>query len=345
MAAQHTFGASAHVLLRRATAGVAALLASATLIVATGATAHAATTCRAVSATVTGGQVIRGQLCVPAGASTVLLLQSGAMQGSGYWDFGLHPETYSFVDFANAHGLATLNVDRLGVGTSDHPPAETITTTGEAEIAHQLVQGLRSGAYGQSFTRVGLVGHSLGSVISAAEAGTYHDVDAVILTGLTHSVGTDFVTNFEGALRPADAVNPQRFGDLPPGYLTTPAGGNASLFYQPNADPDVVAYDDAHKQTMTDGEDLTLPVGVVDTTTITAPVLSMVGQYDNEFCGPVADCSNPLSLMSLEPTFYPAAKSFQLTVVPDAGHYLDLQRNAQTTFGDITSWVTNQTDS
>jgi hypothetical protein len=335
MAMKGTFRAAA----RRVAAGMAALLASAGLTVASGATADAATTCHAVSAKVSGGWVIQGRLCAPTGASTVLLLQSGATYGSQYWDFGYQPETYSFVDYASAHGLATLNIDRLGIGNSSHPPAEAITTESEAGIAHQLIQGLRSGEFGQRFAHVGLAGHSLGSVISVAEAGTYHDVDALVLTGLTHSVGTAFVTDFEAALRPAALVDPRRFGELPLGYLTTVPGGNEPSYYKPNADPAVMAYDEAHKQTMTDGEDLTIPTGVLDTLGITAPVLSMVGQYDVEFCGPVRDCSNPLSLMSLEPTFYPAAKSFQLKVVPDAAHNLNLQRNAQTTFGDITSWV------
>lgn len=323
----------------RVAAGAVALLALTTMTFLSGAPAEAATTCRSVSLTVSGGWVVNGQLCAPAGASTVLLLQHGATYSSGYWDFGVQPERYSFVDFANARGLATLNIDRLGNGTSSHPAPELVTTTAHADIAHQFVQGLRSGQFGQSFDRVVLVGHSLGSVIAVAEAGTYHDVDAVVLTALSHTVGTAFVTDFQASLAPAALVEPERFGGLPLGYLTTVDNARARFFHQPNADPEVIAHDEATKETYTDGEELTLIPGVIDTLGITAPVLNLVGRFDAEFCGLVADCANPLSLIGLESTYYPAAESFELRVIPDAGHNLNLQRNAQTTFGHITSWA------
>jgi len=335
--------------------GAIAVLASTAVTVVSAAPAAAATTCNDVSLTVdaavvvgplpvgvplpTEDWVINGRLCAPTGASTVLLLQSGATYSSEYWDFRFQPETYSFVDYANAHGLATLNIDRLGIGTSSHPLPELVMTATHANIAHLFVQGLRSGQFGRSFSRVALAGHSFGSVVSVAEAGTYHDVDAVVLTALTHSVNTPFVTDFEAALRPAALVDP-RFAGLPLGYLTTQAGARASFFHQPTADPAVIAYEESVKETFTDGENLMLIPSVLDTLTITAPVLTLVGQRDVEFCGLVADCSNPLSLVDLEGTFYPAAESFELRVIPDTAHNVNLQGDTHATFDIITSWVT-----
>ncbi|HSG40212.1 MAG TPA: alpha/beta hydrolase, partial [Thermoanaerobaculia bacterium] len=40
-----------------------------------------------------------------------------------YWDFPFQPETYSYVRRATAAGYAVLNLDRIGIGQSDHPPA------------------------------------------------------------------------------------------------------------------------------------------------------------------------------------------------------------------------------
>jgi pimeloyl-ACP methyl ester carboxylesterase len=271
----------------------------------------------------------------------VQLLQSGATYGSEYWDFGYHPSTYSYVRKANAAGFATLNLDRLGIGTSTHPAAGLITTATEANIAHLLVRKLRDGAFGTSFDRVALVGHSYGSVIALAESGTYRDVDAVVLTGLDHEVAPGFVTTFTASLAPADLADPDRFGDLAPGYLTTRPGTRTGFYYTPNADPAAIAYDEATKQTFTVTEDATFPTVLPDTLGITAPVDVVVGQYDALFCGPVSDCANPLSLTSLERTFYPSAASFAFTVIPDAGHSLNLQRNAPATFAAIDTWLTH----
>ena len=282
---------------------------------------------------------IRGTLCVPQGARTVQLLQSGATYGSQYWDFGYEPGRYSYVRNANAAGFATLNVDRLGIGTSSHPEAGLITTATEANIAHLLVQRLRDGTFGTAFDRVALVGHSYGSVVGLAEAGTYRDVDALVLTGLDHEVSPGFGTTFTASLAPAATTDPDRFGDLAPTYLTTWRGTRAGFYYTPNADPAVIAQDEATKQTFTVAEDATFPTVLPDTLGITAPVQVVVGQHDALFCGPASYCSSPLSLTTLERTFYPSARSFDFTVVPDAGHSLNLQRNARTTFSTINSWL------
>ena len=282
---------------------------------------------------------IRGTLCTPPGARTVQLLQSGATYGSQYWDFGYDPARYSYVRNANAAGFATLNVDRLGIGTSSHPEAGLITTATEANLAHLLVERLREGTFGTAFERVALVGHSYGSVIGLAEAGTYRDVDALVLTGLDHEVSPGFVTIFSAALAPAALTDPARFGDLAPSYLTTRPGTRAGFYHTPNADPAVIAQDEATKATFTVTEDATFPTVLPDSLGITAPVQVVVGRYDALFCGPVSDCASPLSLTSLERNFYPAAASFTFTTIPDAGHSLNLQRNAPTAFAAINGWL------
>ena len=55
-----------------------------------------------------------------------------------------------------------------------------------------------------------LIGHSLGSVISIQEAGTYNDVSRVVVTGLLHApgVGLGFATTLTSLLYPA-ALDPQ----------------------------------------------------------------------------------------------------------------------------------------
>jgi pimeloyl-ACP methyl ester carboxylesterase len=91
---------------------------------------------------------------------------------------------YSYVNYLTAAGYAVLDIDRLGVGLSDHPTPEDVTILSGAYTIHQIVQDLRSGSLtGVKFKKVMLVGHSMGSAISMVEAGSYHDVDALILSG------------------------------------------------------------------------------------------------------------------------------------------------------------------
>ena len=49
-----------------------------------------------------------------------------------------------------------------------------------------------------------LIGHSLGSVISIQEAGTYNDVSRVVVTGLLHvpGVGVGFATTLARCCTP-----------------------------------------------------------------------------------------------------------------------------------------------
>jgi pimeloyl-ACP methyl ester carboxylesterase len=71
---------------------------------------------------------------------------------------------------------------------------------------------------------------------------------------------------------------------------------------------------------------------------IDAPVLAVVGNHDRIFCG-VVPCERALSQTQLEQVFYPAAESFRLAIVPEAGHALNHQRNAPRTDAAIDRWL------
>src|SRR5579863_8856968 len=121
---------------------------------------------------------IYSELCNPTSgpSQAIQLLVPGGSYGHIYWDFPYEPETYSYVHAANAAGYSTLNIDRIGTGLSSHPLLN-VTMGTNAYVIHELVQALLAGQIGnQVFSRVLLVGHSLGSVAAWIEAGTYHDV-------------------------------------------------------------------------------------------------------------------------------------------------------------------------
>ncbi|HVH44921.1 MAG TPA: alpha/beta fold hydrolase, partial [Labilithrix sp.] len=189
---------------------------------------------------------------------TIQVLVHGGTGSHAYWDFPYQPERYSYVRDLTAAGYATLAIDRIGTGESDHPPALDVTIRSNAYVVHQVVQKLRSGTlHVPSFgpvtgSRVMLVGHSMGSVVSIREAASYHDVDGLILTGYLHNEGPG-LAELSAKFIPA-SLDPRFAGrNIPDGYLTTiPGARDASYFYYaPTTDPGVVAMDEATKETTT----------------------------------------------------------------------------------------------
>lgn len=285
---------------------------------------------------------ISAELCVPSDITrdTVLLTVHGLTYSSLYWDFPYQPETYSFVRHANAAGYATLNFDRLGSGESDRPLSLLVTPGAQAYVQHQLVEALRSGEFGHAWSRVVLAGHSLGSVLSINQAATYHDVDGLVVTGFMHGYGAGFVA-LVASLQPA-ALDPRFAGmGLDVGYLTTQPGTRGPRFYHlANADPAVVALDEQTKEAGAAGEIVPFPLvnTALMSVQVDVPVLSIIGRNDWIFCG-LGPCGTLLSSTTLEPLSYGPAAELEMVVVPDAGHDLNLQKNAPVAYAAILDWL------
>jgi pimeloyl-ACP methyl ester carboxylesterase len=277
---------------------------------------------------------VAGQLCYkPNNKNIVHLLVSGATYSRAYWDFPLQPQQYSYVRKLTNAGYATFNFDRLGIGESDHPPADQVTVQSNAFVVHQIVQALRDGRLG-TFAKVILVGHSLGSGVATVEAAQYGDADGLVLTSFLHAAGPGFA-QLPSLFYPA-SLDPRFAGqNLPDGYFTTLSGGRSIFYWTPNADPDVIALDELTKETLTLGEIMTFPPLVFSPGSvqgISAPVLIVMGQYDNGFCTPPT-CAEAY----VEPNYYPSAQ-VEVKVMPNAGHDLSLQRNAPAFFATVLEW-------
>jgi pimeloyl-ACP methyl ester carboxylesterase len=283
-----------------------------------------------------------GQLCGAAPGRPVEVLSHGITYSHTYWDWPYQPSTYSYVRYANAHGRATFDYDRIGEGNSSRPPATSVTIPANAFVLHQIVGALRSGQLGTPFNRIISIGHSLGSLIAMEEAGQYHDVDAVALSGISHSFVTVGVALLFPDFVPTQldpVLAPQNF---PLGYVTTRAGTREEHFYYaPTADPAVVALDEATKQAGTAGELATLPVALPFSLSITAPVLVINGDNDQLICGGILPCSSALNPFNTESTFYPAAASYTQVLIPNMGHDMTLQTNAPEFFADVDTWITS----
>jgi pimeloyl-ACP methyl ester carboxylesterase len=298
-----------------------------------------------------------GWLCVARddrqGARTVQLLVSGLTFDHNYWDTSYQPDTYSYVRTANNHGYSTFNIDRLGVGRSDRPPAEKLTLQAHAHSVAQIVAMLRTGGIGDvAFEKVVGVGHSLGAGVLQYEAGTVTDAskvpDLLILVGYLSKADPAVVAQIGANLYPA-AEDP-RFASasLPSGYLTTRPGTRRELFFAGNdTDPAIVAMDESDKQTSTLAERTT--VGLARDTKVThavrVPILMAVGQQDRLACADRLglSCANPAAIVAREAANFSASACLSAYVLPGAGHATNLHRNTQLAYAFGNDWLDRYT--
>jgi pimeloyl-ACP methyl ester carboxylesterase len=283
-----------------------------------------------------------GILCSRGGINnkTIQITLHGSTYSHTYWDWPFQPAIYSYMRYATTAGYAVLNIDRIGAGKSDRPPAAEVTIESNAYVVHQIVQALRGGdlvvpSFGRiRAKRVALVGHSLGSVISIQEAATYGDVDGVVLTGVTHTVTAALG---ELALYPA-SLDPRFSGaGIPDGYLTTVPNTRSIFYHAPFYNPRVLALDEQTKETVTTAELETAVPGLGFSSGVHVPVLVVVGDNDRAFCTDPS-CLESGSIAT-EPSFYPADACARAIAIPGAGHDLNLHYQAPYTYLTMLQWL------
>jgi pimeloyl-ACP methyl ester carboxylesterase len=354
---RHSLLASA--LAAAAVIGVTASSAAAASVTSPARGGHNAVTCQSgirIPVALAPGQPasdsISGELCstwferFP--GSTVQLLIPGATYTRDYWDFGtVNGIRYDYARAVAARGFATFMIDPLGSGDSSHPLSTLITAQADAFVDHQVVQALRAGSIASiRFGKVIEVGHSLNSLIVWQEAITYHDVDGVIVTGVAHSLAAAFANS--GGFYPA--INDPKFANsgLDSGYLTTVPGTRSTLFYHlPDADPAVIALDEARKDVVSGTElNSALPLVTTDLTAtqaIDVPVLDILGSNDFTTCGPSVtggtfDCSSAAAVVAQEAPFYSPQAQLHACVIPGSGHDISLALNHRLQVADTVAW-------
>lgn len=283
--------------------------------------------------------VVHGTLCTPRAGGDVPLqvLVAGGTYNRLYWsDLGVPGASY--VSHAVAAGYATLALDRIGTGGSTHPVSTLVTGTAQADALHQVITRARSGALaGHRFRQVALVGHSLGSMISVMAAGQHpDDVDAVVLTGYSHTISPDQVDASLAAMHPA--VEEGRALDS--GYLTTKPGLRPGLFHvAADSDPAILGAEEATKDvgSMTELADAaTVGTAAATSKAITAPVLEANGARDSWACAAV-DCSSAAAFRAAEqPNF---SRPLSTYLQPAAGHAVTLAGDRAQVFAAITGWL------
>lgn len=349
----------------RRTFNTAALATAATMMVpGVAAASDDCTACARVEIPVTIGGVdgsIVGVLSVPPGATSVQVLVHGWTYNRLYFDSPYEPDRYSYARAANRAGYATLILDRPGSGCSIHPLSLFTGVDVQVDAVHRAIQALRSGNLGHEFDKVILVGHSLGSIISATTAGRHpDDVDALITTAYSHAVNSVYA--FPTILgRDYLAAGDKQFASLKldPLYMTSIPGARYTFYrFQYNgapiegiggrddtttgaytllnADPGMVAADDKY---MRDTGTLTqfataLPTLLInETVDFNKPVLAVNGDHEPFFCGVGAsDCTSNQGIVDFESQYYAPGTKVHGYSVPGTGHDIHLEH----TSGDAT---------
>jgi pimeloyl-ACP methyl ester carboxylesterase len=284
---------------------------------------------------------ISGNLCYSGARvpDTVQLLVHGATYNSSVWDWSQNPQVYSYVHRATSVGYATFAVDRIGHGASSKPPSGTVSIPNGVAGLSEVVKLLRTGGIaGKTFKKVVWVGHSLGAVYAYQYGGQYSGIDAYVLTGSVHFMKPSWLELIQKSLQPA---GPDQ------GYLTTIPGTRTDLFYyQPNADPAVIAQDEATKDTVTGAEvnsGLSLvfvPADQSPTKNIRVPVLVAMGEHDNLVCDdPDGIVCNTTNLANIEKPYFPNAPRLDFQVVAGSGHALSQHTTAVDAHINIQRWL------
>jgi pimeloyl-ACP methyl ester carboxylesterase len=108
----------------------------------------------------------------------VLIMLHGASDTHTVFDFS--PAFRTAARLAD-RGFTVLTVDRVGYGASSRPNGDTLDFTRQAGYVHEVVQAVRGGALGFTPGSVVLLGPSVGADLAMVEAGTFHDVDGVVV--------------------------------------------------------------------------------------------------------------------------------------------------------------------
>lgn len=298
---------------------------------------------------------VRGSLVAPAGSIEAGRIRSVTLylHGSGdasTWHFTAVPGVDHITEMAQL-GHASVFIHSLGYGLSDRVDGTAVCFGTFADGAHQIIEQLRVGSYlaggvpGPAFARIALAGHSGGAVIAELEAVSFHDADALIVSGWTDYPW--MVTMAEDPPGPflygAFAGFTQRCATAPEAKENGGPGGWAFLFttrneveiLMPNIEPAVLdAFLEAYEQDPCGwGEDFggAVSANIALAPDVTVPVLLAYGDRD-----PVAG----VAAVELQRARYALVNDdVSVQIVPQTGHEVMLERPAAAFRAGLSSWL------
>ncbi|KAK4704213.1 hypothetical protein P7C70_g1999, partial [Phenoliferia sp. Uapishka_3] len=268
---------------------------------------------------------------------------------SSYWDFQVDGDntSYSFVDAATAQGFPVFTYDRLSTGKSTRPEGvNTVQVSIQIEIAHQLVQKIRTGWFESlECEKVIGIGHSFGSIQTQNLASRYaKDLDAAVLTGF--SLSQAGVPAAFSAMHPTIASETStRFRSVnDTSYWTwdDPTAGQYFFLHYPGFSPAAAARFESTKATFTLGEFVTLSSITTPALNFSGPVTTVTGEQDLPFCaGNCWSGPNGSSILPNVASLFPLVQAFSTQIIPNSGHALNVHLSAPSTYSYVLDWATS----
>lgn len=274
--------------------------------------------------------------------TAVTLYYHGLSYGEFFWHFRGVPG-YDFASKLARAGQVSLVVDRLGYGASGKPPGMMSCYGSQADVAHQMVGALRSGAYRDAsgaapkFGKVILAGHSGSGYSVQDEAYSYKDIDGLIVVGFSDNGASPLAISNAGRTQMVCATGGERqAGDSgPSGYAyfgQTPQDFQQGSFF--NADPAVVdAVTQLRSRDPCGETGSAASTGMVDnarTREVTVPVLLVDGDHDAYFPPPAAD---------MEKLQFSGSHDVTAVTLAATGHALTLGRTAPVFAATVADWL------
>lgn len=256
------------------------------------------------------------------------VLLHGTTYDHGYWDFPtINGRDYSYIRFMARRGYALLALDLPGSGESGRPPGDVVTLAALGDAVHQVLVRLRAegAGRGHGFRRVALVGHSLGSQVATWTQAVYGDADALVTTAMGH-------VPHPLPIPPALFQDWARFP-----YFGLGAELRTQLMYSlPDADPEVVAYDNEHNTgQIPRGVLFTAMAGSFDPAVtrvgeVTGPVLVQLGENDLTF---------PAAYAGAEAAQWSSASCVTVQTLPNVGHAFNIHLSHEAGWRQIDAWL------
>ncbi|KAH8653243.1 Alpha/Beta hydrolase protein [Tricladium varicosporioides] len=283
--------------------------------------------------------------------NTLQFLVHGLTYTKDYWfapDTGnqLANTRYSWVDYASYQGYYSVAIDRVGNGLSSHPDPNTEAQyPANVEVAHELIKLFRSNSspLPHTFNKIIYAGHSFGSIVGNNLVAKYpKDVDGLVLTGYSNYVIPAAPPEVLNNILPAAFASPTRFSNLPTGYLQFNSRPGQALFFfhAPFYNTDVFNHDYDTRGTLTAGELASTPFALNTASNYLGPVLAIIGQNDQIFCDPATDCGSVINgPLADTKSLFPAANSYEASIVATAGHCWHLHYSAPQGFGVAHNWM------
>ncbi len=269
---------------------------------------------------------------------TLQVLVPGFTYNHTYWDPSSRIlSDYSYARFMARQGYPVLALDLLGTGDSSIPDGDVLNLNQSVSSLVQVLTNVRSlpNPLGHKFSRIVLVGHSVGTAIAVLTTGTFPGIaDFLVATGWSFA---PHVVPLSEELIAAALATP---------YIRFPAPVREELFYfTPSARPSVIEFDNRFladqfsRGVLVEGLPLLEALALGDIQAIqdisrvnkvNIPVLVQLGRFD---------VIAPPLLPEVEARLYSSSPDVSVDILERMGHSFNLHRNRLESWRGINQWI------